>query len=85
MIPTDELMYILMTKSNGLFKFDGTVREMSWCATSADGVEMWTHNPDHMSAPIRSYLFSRADICALIKNKKLVKGKRSCEIHQPRW
>lgn len=85
MIPTDELMYILMTKSNGLFRFDGTLREMSWFASNDVGVEMWTHCPERMSMPIRSYTFSRADICALIKGMTLIGSKYSCEVENPRW
>lgn len=85
MILMDELMFILMKRSDGYFKFNGSVREMSWFASSEDAVEMWVHDPYQMSKPIRSYNFSKSDICALIKNQRLVYGTQSCELSYSRW
>lgn len=85
MISMHELMCILMIRSNGLFKISGSVREMSWFTSSDGAVEMWVHDPYQMSKPIMQYNFTKADICSLIKNQRLVAGSHTCEIARPRW
>lgn len=85
MIPMNELIDILLRRCNGMFLINGSVRELSWHTVDSDMVEMWVHRPDHMSSPILPYKFTRADICSLIKNQRLVAGSQTCELECSRW
>lgn len=85
MISTAELMELLQTRSCGAIEVNGIQRQLAWSAVGPEDVEVWFFNPSRLSTNIISFVFTKEEICLLIRNKYVKNNYFSAQLAFSRW